>query len=412
MTLRSGILLLVLAIGGAALAAGPPLVVSQDGGARFTGRDEVPIQEAIDAAVKQGGGEVLIRPGTYLIRRSLLLRQARQVALRGTDAEGVVLRLPPLAYAETAEAAPAGASELRVRRSQNLRAGMRLHLEAEGDLEPFTKKPRPYVLATVKGLAGDRIALAGPLAHPIPAGTAMRDADAPNLIEIREGSADILIEKLTLDGGRTAADPAVRGHAQLCGVFASGPYSYEKGPTGPRIEGVMVSRCIIQNCFGRGVAFYSVNQGFVLNTTIRDTADEAVDFDHFTQKSAMQACHVARCRVGVELNDASDCLVQHNEFRDCAIGLNLWRWCRQQDLNTRHAVRGNLFQDMAENAIQVAGGTSGSVFEGNEITGPGRNGIVLDGDGHRVAGNRIAGAKRQPIAVGGGKHTVEDNRLE
>ena len=58
--------------------------------------------------------------------------------------------------------------------------------------------------------------------------------------------------------------------------------------------------------------------------------------------------------VGVELNDANDCLVQNNDFRECVTGLNLWRWCKQEDLNKRNAIRGNLFQDTEQNAIQLA----------------------------------------------------------
>jgi len=411
--MERGFAAIFLAITTLAGAAAPgPLVVSQDGSGSFRGKDEKPILAAIAEAVRQGGGEIIIQPGVYLVHKGIVIENAQHIALRGVDAESVVLKLPPLTFAESAAAAPAGATELRLRRMQNLRPGMRLHLDADGPLDGFTKKPRPYILATIRAITGDRATLDAPLTHPVPEGTTMRDEDAPNLIEVRAGSKDILIEKLTLDGGRTENDPPVRGHAQLCGIFASGAYTYEKGPAGPQVEDIMISRCIIQNCFGRGVAFYSVKQGFVLNTTIMDTHDEAVDFDHFTVKCAMQGCHVARCHVGVELNDANDCLVQNNDFRGCTTGLNLWRWCKQEDLNRRNAIRGNLFQDTEQTAIQLAAGTAENLVEENLIAGAGRSGIVINGDSQRVLRNTIRGVKLKALVVSGGKHTVDGNRAE
>lgn len=411
--MERGFAAIFLAITTLAGAAAPgPLVVSQDGSGPFRGTDERPIMAAIAQAVKQGGGEVLIRPGVYLVHEGIVIENAQHVALRGVDAESVVLKLPPVTYAEVAEAAPAGATGMLLRKAQNLRPGMRLHLDADGPPDAFTKKPRPYVLATVRAITGDRVALEAPLTHPVPEGTTLRHEDAPNLIEVRGGCKDILIEKLTLDGGRTKSDPPVRGHAQLCGIFAAGAYTYEKGPSGPQVEDIMISRSIIQNCFGRGVAFYSVKQGFVLNTTIMDTNDEAVDFDHFAVKCAMQACHVARCHVGVELNDATDCLVQNNDFRGCTTGLNLWRWCKQEDLNRRNAIRGNLFEDTAENAIQLAADTAENLLESNIIANAGRNGIVVQGAKQRVEKNTVSGAKLRAIAVTGDGHSVEGNRVE
>ncbi len=404
--------MLVIFLAAAGATAQDTLIVSQDGSGSFRGTDEKPIQAALARAVEQGGGEIIIRPGVYLLRKGLVIEKGQRIALRGADAEGVILKLAPPAFAEVAEAAPAGATEIKLRNAQNLEPGMLVHFNTAGDVDSVSENPKPQVLGTIKGIDGERMTLTKPLAHAIPDGTTMRDENAPNLIEIRGGSKDILIEKLTLDGGRTETDPPVRGHAKLCGIFVSGAYTCEKGPTGSQVEDVMVSRCIIQNCFGRGVAFYSVKQGFVLNTTIRDTNDEAVDFDHFSVKCAMQACHVARCRVGVELNDATDCLVQNNDFRECATGLNLWRWCKQEDLNKRNVVRGNLFEGTEQNAIQLATGTAENLIESNIITNAGKNGILVQGEKQRIEKNTVTGVKLQALAVDGGKHTVEGNKTD
>ena len=406
-------LFVLLAFTAAAFAAkepsSAPIIVSQDGSGAFNGTDEKPILAALAQAVKQGGGEILIRPGTYVLQKGIVLDKVQHIQFRGTDTEGCVLKLAPLAFAEADADTAAGAAELRVRRLNRLQPGMLLHLDAKGDIDSFSGKPKPYVLATIKAITGNVLTLEKPLPHPVPAGTTMRDEHAPNLIEIRAGCGDILIDKLTLDGGRAEGDPPLQGHAQLCGVFAQGPYSYEKGPTGPPIEAVMIRRCIIRNCFGRGVAFYAVKDGYVLDSTIMDTNDEAVDFDHFVTKSAMQGCHVARSRVGIELNDASDCLVQHNEFRHCGIGLNLWRWCKQDGLNQRNAIRGNVFEDTQENGIQIAKDTSENLIEQNTVTNTGRNGISVSGSKQRVIRNTVTGAKLKALAVSGEGHQVEGN---
>ena len=163
----------------AGATAGEPLIVSQDGSGSFRGDDEKPILAAIAQAVKQGGGEILIRPGVYLLHKGIVIEKAQHVALRGVDAESVILKLPPVTFAEAATAAPAGATELHLRKMQNVAPGMRLHLDADGPPDAFTKKPRNYVLATVKAVAGDRVTLSAPLTHPVPEGTAMRHEDAP-----------------------------------------------------------------------------------------------------------------------------------------------------------------------------------------------------------------------------------------
>ena len=330
--------------------------------------NEKEIQGFIDEAVKAGGGEVVIPPGTHLITKGLMLKDAKNIRLIGLDAERTILKLPPLAFAQAAAVIPAGASRIGVKTHQHIASGMRLHIEADGELDSFTKKPKPYVLAKVKSAAAPgEILLEEPLKFSVPAGAFIRDADAPNLIEIRGTSEGVRIEKLTLDGGRVAGDPPVRGHAQLCGVFAAGPYTYEKGPTGPRVKGVVISRCIIQNCHGRGAAFYSAEEPVVEDCTIMDTTDEAIDLDHFTIGAVVRHNHIARSLVGVELNDASGCQVTANEFRHCRTGINLWQWCRQPGLNEGNTITDNLFLGTTGKPLQIQEALVKNTTSGNEI---------------------------------------------
>ena len=260
----------------------------------------------------------------------------------------------------------------------------------------------------MKAVEKAAIQLEAALKFPVSAGTMIRHEDAPNLINISGASEDVRIEKLTLDGGRVASDPPIHGHAQLCGVFASGAYSYEKGPTGPQVKKLSISRCFIQNCHGRGIALYSVEGSEIDDCTIRDTSDEAIDFDHFTVKAIATHNHIARCLVGVELNDVNDCLVAGNEFRECGTGINLWRWCKQPGLNEGNLIVQNVFERTLGNAMQIATGTKGNTVAQNEISDSGKNGIILSGEAQILKSNKITGSGMKDILIQEGKHELAD----
>lgn len=367
------------------------------------------LKQRIDAAIKAGGGEIVIPAGQYAITRGLMLKNAKNVKIIAAEPGRTILQLGPLAYAEASTAVAAGAAEIPAAGLQNLTVGMRLKIEADGEIEPFTRKPRPYQLAMLKAIEGSRLVLAAPLQFPVPAGTHIRHEDAPNLLEIRGASEGIHIEGLILDGGRRDTDPPVRGHAQLCAIFAAGPYNYEKGPTGPLVKGVRVTGCTIRNFFGRGVAFYAVEDGLVEDCVITKTNDEAIDLDHFTVHTTVRRNRVEGSLVGVELNDASDCVIEDNEFRGGQIGLNLWRWCKLPGLNERNRISRNVFLGQKGNGLQIATGTAGNFITDNRIGEAGRNGISLGGAGQTVTGNRISNVKLKPIAVNEGEHTLRDN---
>jgi hypothetical protein len=129
-----------------------------------------------------------------------------------------------------------------------------------------------------------------------------------------------------------------------------------------------------------------------------DTHDEAVDFDHFTTKAEARGNRIARCRVAFELNDANDILITGNEVRDCDIGINLWRWCKQEGLNEGNRIVSNAFVNTAGNAVQLGSGTRLNLVADNDITGCGKNGIVAGGKEQTVKDNRISEVKGKDIA--------------
>ncbi len=368
---------------------------------------QAPLQQWIDEAIKAGGGVVTVPPGEHELPAGLLIKDAKKLALRGLEKERCILKLPRLAYAECAGATAKGAGEIPVRAARGWKVGMRLHIEADGELDSFTKKPKPFVIAHIQEVKEGVLVLKEPLAFPMPEGAVIRDADAPNLIEIRGACEGIEIANLTLDGGRTAEDPVVQGHAQLCAVFASGAYHYEQGPTGPKPKEIVVRDCVIQNCFGRGVAFYSVEKPEVLRCSFRDGCDEAVDFDHFTTGGKAIGNQIARCRIAFEMNDVNECLVEGNEARDCRIGVSLWRWCKHPGLNEANVIRNNSFLNITGNAFQIGTGTAKNLFEANEVDGAGRNGFSLSGSAQVLKGNMVRGAKLKEVVINEGEHDIQ-----
>jgi hypothetical protein len=355
-------------------------------------------QKFVNEAIAAGKGEVIIPPGTWVLEKGLFLKDAKDITIAGLDREACILKLPPVAYAECAQDTAAGGAEVSVVRLQNMKPGMKLRIEAPGAVDSFTKKPTNYHLANVKAVEKDKLLLEEPLKFAVPAKTTIRDADAANLFEIRGASENVTIRNLTLDGGRTAGDPVIHGHAELTGVHVAGPYTYEKGPTGPRVKGITLDNCIIQNCFGRGVSFYSVENSTITRCTFMDISDEAINLDHFSENCVAKHNHVTRARISVEMNDAIACTVEANEVRDCGIGVNLWRWCKQENgINERNKIVNNLFTGMEGNAVQLGKGTKDNEVTRNEIVNPGKNGISLNGTTQKVEGNQISGAKGKAV---------------
>ncbi len=388
-------------------ASGEPLRVSQDGSGQFNGNDHRPIQAAIDLAVKQGGGEVVIARGDYLIGESLKMFAATNLIIRGQP--GTVLRLPPLPYAHLLEAAPVGATALRVDRVEDFQPGMRLHFVAPGRTSSFTGKPEPYFRTTLAGIENDRLKFKEPLEFPAPAGTLLYREGAPNVFAIRGATANVVIERLVMDGGRRPGAPDISGHVIGCGVLAEGPYSYERGTTGTPVRGLVVRDCVIRHCYGRGVAMYAVVEGVVERCVIEDTVDEGIDFDHFTVGCRAMGNAVTGCTEGMELNDANDSLVKSNRFDACGSGINLWRWCRQPELNVRNQILSNEFVNTRGSALLIQARTASNIISGNIIQGSGRAGVVLDGSWQTFQGNTVTGSAKEGVLVSGSDNDVRGN---
>jgi parallel beta-helix repeat protein len=246
---------------------------------------------------------------------------------------------------------------------------MTLHIETEGEIDSFTKQPKPYVLAKIKAMEEGVLILEQGLRFPVPAETLIRDPHAPNLIEIREGCDSIHLENLVIDGGRVNGDPPVRTHAQLCGVFVQGRYSYEMGPTGPKPSQISLVNCLVRNCHGRGVALYSAENCEIRGNRFHDLSDEAIDLDHFAVRIRVIDNEIRRAPIGIEMNDASDCLIEGNRVYDCRGALHLWQFCKLPGLNEGNRIVRNRFEGFRGKAIQIQEHLTKNTVEENVALG-------------------------------------------
>lgn len=355
------------------------------------------LQRFIDEAAKaEGGSEVVIPPGRHVLNHALVIQNAKKIRIAGLDAETTILQLPPLAYGESRELAQAGDNVILLKNLQGLKPGMNLRAEKQGN-----------VVLEVKSVDDDRIVLAKPLTFPCPPGTVLREANTPNLFEIRGDSELIHIDKLTLDGGRSDKDPFVRMADQGGGILAVGRYDEAKGPLGERIKGLNVERCFFQNFHGRGIALYACEESSIEKCTFRDSASAGIVFDHFTSGSHARHNHIARCRTGVEMRDTAGCLIDQNDFLACQTGVHVWRTLDAVGLNVSNVIQSNQFDQTVGNAVKMDRGTAKNTIIGNGIDQSGMNGVVLGGQGHVLKNNRITKSGQKDILITNGEHELD-----
>ncbi len=348
----------------------------------------------IAAAIKEikaaGGGTLLFAPGEYLLHEPIVIENAHGLTLRGEP--GANLRLQHMAYAELSAAVEAGVTTLPARRAQGLRRGQLLRIMAPGAVHPFTGKPTPHFDVPLAEIRGDTLVLKKPLAFPAPEGTHVLWTDEPNLMEIRGESVDVTIEQLALEGGLIPGAPETPTHNTRSGVWVTGHYDYEKGPLGPKPRGITVRDCRLARFNGRGVAFYSVEEGLVERCSFERTMDEAIDFDHFANRCIARENLIRGCRIGIELNDANDCVIERNRIEGGSSGIRIWRWCKMPELNVRNRVADNLFVGIRGAAIDFFEGTAQNRAEGNQIVAPGKElkDVVRDkGEGNVLVENTV-----------------------
>lgn len=350
------------------------LTVAQSAPADFVGADEVALQAALDRLGEAGGGTLLIAPGRYLIRNTL--RVPANTRIEGTPRTVLALPRPARLLAP----APAGSRELWIDTPDDLAPGTWLELlPAEADWPTGT--PIADRVARVTTLTGQRIGLERSTSLDLPLGA--RVGVSQKMLWVNSVD-DVVIERLTFDGGRVASIP-MPGHQKRTAVWLSSHFTHAEGPKVDPVRNVTVQHCVFRNCYGRGVALYNVVESSVIGCSFEDIADEAIDFDHFTYRCSALGNSIERAVFGITINDGSDNQVRFNRIRACATGVTIWRLDSviDEDVNRRNHVANNRFSACSEYAIHVLVGCHDNVIEDNFHEGR----VEVVEPSNRVSGN-------------------------
>ncbi len=214
-----------------------------------------------------------------------------------------------------------------------------------------------------------------------------------DLIEIRGTSTDISIEKLTLDGGRTA-------------VLVQGAYSEKDTASAASISGLTITRCFIQHSHGHGIAFHTVASSHITGCTILDTQLAAISFDLATRLCSAHHNYLTRSPTGIQLTDTSDCRIEQNDLLACTTGISLQRYHLKSGLPQNNLLTANQIDNTTGNAVELGIGTAKNTISANIITHTAKNGITLSGTGQILKANQITDSKLKDISIQEGQHAI------
>lgn len=371
------------------------LMVATEGEGDFVGSTGEAIEAAAKEAHRRGGGTVRLLPGDYILHREIDLSGLRGVRLLGE--EGVILKAVAQKKSTTQASADASDEFLPLEAPERFPVGGMIEIHSPGRSgtkpsgEPYQV---PYIMARVAGHEEGGVRLASPLAYPVP-----KDATVISVfngVVIRGDSADLQLIDLTIDLNREEWPIAPLNHTYHCGVFVSGPYGYESGPTGPPVEGLSLVGCTVRNAHHRGIGLYSAVHASIVNCRVENTDGEGIVFDHFCYHCEAVGNTLVNCR-NIELNDASDCLVSHNRIESADVGIVIWQWCTQDGLNEQNLIVGNEIIGARAEGIILKPGADQNLVLGNMVQGSGKAGIVIRGDQNIISGNRISEAGEESI---------------
>jgi hypothetical protein len=339
------------------------------------------IQRAIDG-LRQSGGRIELTHGRYDIDRGLRLDRVKNIEIIGGTDTTLVFRPAPL----TRMTRPVG------------KGAVVLEVEAtdrfyRGAICEIYDGQRVYLAdARVAAVAAGRLELASPLTADIPAGASimlLENVIQGYLIE------DIRIANLRIDVQGRAQPAYPRNHSRHCGIFISGRYSYAGGAQAYS-RNITIENVTVLDAPHRGVAFYATLDSRVLQCTVEDAGAEAINIDHFCRRFQVKRNTVRRSKVGVEINDGSDVLVEGNQIIECDTGIKIWRYepCVMQDANTRNKLTGNVVGRPGRYGIWLGRSVAGNTIMHNtiEIESGARPIHVVESD-NEVAENQVLTAR-------------------
>jgi|GEM_PF-463861 len=319
--------------------------------------DDRRLQQAIDQVAEQGGGQVRLGPGRYVLRNSLRLRE--RVSLLGVPDQTVLVphswKVVPLA-----EDARAGSREITLADAADFQVGDGVAIRDD--------QTSGFAITTatlVEQIGPKRFRLSQPLVHDY--GVARR-ARVARLFPLISGSgvAHALIEGITIEGHKQLA-PFYQ-FADGCRVAAI--YLYQ-------CQDVTIRRCLVRDFPGDGISFQWQSRGITVE-------------DCVVENNNVFGVHPG--------SDSRDSLVRRNRIvGNGGPGLFVCVGVRQVRFENNQITRNR------GPGISVGCHDTDNVFLGNAITENGRGGVLFrdDRDDH----GQPAGAHRNRFE----KNVILDN---
>ncbi|HOW66546.1 MAG TPA: right-handed parallel beta-helix repeat-containing protein [Candidatus Paceibacterota bacterium] len=365
--------------------------------ADLIGHDNRALQAAVDYVGNLGGGVVILRPGEYLMRDSLHLRN--RVTVRGTGA--TVLKKDRESHSLLAADADFGEAAITLQEPVGFEIGRGVYVGS--------KSQRGFhgVCATLLNARSNYFTLT----RPMNADIMMNDGGfAATVFPVISGYhlEDARLENLTVDGNR-AENPT-----QVDGCRTAGIFFY-------RGDHTVISHCVVRNYNGDGISFQQSNDVQVEGCHVENCAGLGLHPGSGSQRPVVKNCRAIanggdgfffcwRVRGGVaegnwlENNDGhgmsighkdSDNFVRNNTIIGNKRGGVLWRSETEPMAAHRVLFENNTVRDNDHWGLFVDGATQDTLIRGNTIedTGSGRQktGIRLGKNAGKVLleGNTI-----------------------
>lgn len=325
------------------------LTVGPDEGADLVGRDDRPIQAALDYVARLGGGTVLLRPGTYTLRNSVFLPSG--VRLLGSGADSILTKVPSRSTT-LADDSDWYDREITLADASGFRVGDGIVLRAT---DPDEGGRAVVLKRTLVARSGDRFKLDAGLRQNLwLSGRPTCSSMFPLLTA--ERAADVVIANLALDGDRSNNEHLDGNHAgcvflQDCNRFT-------------------IRDVIARNYHGDGISFQICHDVVVERCHCHDNADLGVHPGSGSQRPLIRDSRLERNRIGL-----------------------FWCWGVKYGLAER-----NRIADNRDFGISIGHRDTDNVIRDNDVARSGRVGILFRDESrgrdfwpnrNRVESNRV-----------------------
>jgi hypothetical protein len=246
--------------------------------ADIVGRDDKPIQAALDYVARLGGGTVRLLPGTYTLRNAVFLPSG--VRLAGSGADSVVTKIPSRRVA-LADDSDWYDREITLADAGGFRVGDGVVLRGT---DPDDDDAQVVLKRTLVARSGHRFKLdAGLRKNLWLSGKITCSSMFPLLTS--ERTADVAIEDLTLDGDLANNEHLDGNHAGC--IFLQDCSRYT------------IRNVVARNYHGDGISFQVCHDVVVTGCHCHDNADLGIHPGSGSQRPLIRGNRLGRNRIGL-----------------------------------------------------------------------------------------------------------------